>query len=154
MARLTDSDKESLLADYHTNKYSQRELAKRHGVSLGTVSKLTKEVTPQNEHLVNAQTAVTEAKSELPNEQMNAIMNASSDEVRRRGLIFGNAEKLAGKIDTMSDQVDEPQDIKTLVDANHRVGQTLGVVDQFAPKIDINNTAAVQAVTEIKISDA
>ncbi|NBL01191.1 MAG: glutamyl-tRNA amidotransferase, partial [Erysipelotrichia bacterium] len=55
MARLTDHDKKLLIADYHTNKYSQRDLAKKYNTSIGTVNNLTKEVSPQNEHLVNAQ---------------------------------------------------------------------------------------------------
>jgi len=46
MAKLTEHDKKLLIADYHTNKYSQRELAKKYNVSLGTVSNLTKEISP------------------------------------------------------------------------------------------------------------
>lgn len=52
MAKLTDEIKNKISADYHTNKYSQRELAKRHSVSLGTINNITKGVVPINEHLV------------------------------------------------------------------------------------------------------
>ena len=68
MARLTDHDKKLLIADYHTNKYSQRDLAKKYNISIGTVNNLTKEITPQNEHLVNAQISILSAKAILPPE--------------------------------------------------------------------------------------
>ena len=155
MARLTDGDKKLILADYHTNKYSQRELAKKHDVSVGTISKLTKEVKPENEHLVNAQASVIRANEELTSEQMNAIMNTSMDIVRREGLIFGNAEKLAKKLNTMADQVDEPQDLKHLVDANDKLSITLRVNERHAPKSDTN--VAVQTnnnLTKAEISQA
>ena len=35
-------DKEALLADYHTGDYSQRQLAKKHKISNGTVANITK----------------------------------------------------------------------------------------------------------------
>ena len=52
MSKLTDEIKNKISADYHTNKYSQRELAKRHSVSVGTINNITKGVVPINEHLV------------------------------------------------------------------------------------------------------
>ncbi len=151
MARLSDSEKKLILADYHTNKYSQRELAKKHSVSVGTISKLTKEVNPQNEHLVNAQTSVIRASEELQSEQMNAIMNTSMDIVRREGLIFGNAEKLAKKLSTMADQIDEPQDLKHLVDANDKLSITLKVSERHAPRNDVTQISAQSNTTHVEI---
>jgi len=51
--------------------------------------------------------------------------------------IYGNAEKLAKKLNTMTDQIDSPNDMKTLADANDRLAITLKVADRHAPKIDI-----------------
>ena len=93
MAKLTEHDKQLLIADYHTNKYSQRELAKKYNVSLGTVSNLTKEINPQNEHLVEAQIAILTAKAILPVEQLNAILNTAQDEIYNKNLIT-NATQL------------------------------------------------------------
>ena len=143
MARLTDKDRELILAEYHTGEYTQRELSKRHGVAVGTVSKITKEETVQNEHIMNAQTTVLRASSELPNEQTNAIMNAAQEKLRRENLVFGNAEKLAKKIGELADRIEDPQDIKNLVDANDKNSITLKVSERHAPKqvtaIQVNN---------------
>jgi len=93
MAKLSDKEKKMLIADYKTNRYSQRELSKKYGVSVGTVNKMTKNITTENEHLVNAQIAIYAAQTILPIEQMNAIMNAAKDEVYSMGLAI-NATQL------------------------------------------------------------
>jgi transposase len=156
MAKLTDKQKELLIADYHTNSFSQRELAKKYNISLGTVSNLTKQVSPKNEHLVNAQMSILSAQDELPNEQMNAIMNTAQDKLKHTKLIYNNATKLADKLNTMTDQVDEPQDLKHLVEANDKLAITLKVADRHAPKTEINNTNAQQNnnLTKAEISQA
>lgn len=93
MAKLSDHEKTLLIADYHTNKYSQRKLAEKYNVSIGTVNNLTKEVTPQNEHLVNAQMSIISAKAILPIEQMNAILNTAQEEMYNKNLVT-NATQL------------------------------------------------------------
>ena len=55
MAKITNEIKERILADFHTGKFSQRELAKKYAVSNGTVANLLKGLTPENERLVEAQ---------------------------------------------------------------------------------------------------
>jgi len=149
MARLTDRQRDLILADFHTNKYSQRELSKKHNVSLGTISKITKEVEPQNEHLVNAQMVVLKADSELPSEQMNAIMNTAKDEARRQGLIYDNAELLAKQIPKMVESctvidrdektgeeterfIMQPKELKELSEANDKIAITLKVADRHS----------------------
>ena len=153
MARLTDNDRKLILADYHTGEYTQRELSKRHSVSVGTISKITKEKTVQNEHIMNAQVTVLRAKKELPNEQMNAIMNAAQDKERRERLIYGNAEKLADKLMTMADQIDAPSDMKLLAEANDKLAITLKVAERHAPKsvtaIQVNNDEVKEVKTGV-----
>ena len=151
MARLTNEDRELILADYHTGDFSQRELAKKHKVSVGTVSKITKEEAVQNEHIMNAQVTVLRAEKELPTEQMNAIINAAQEKVKHVALINDNATLLAGKITTMAQQIDTPSDLKTLVDANDRLAITLKTADRHAPKIDITQQQAVQSTAPTTI---
>lgn len=151
MARLTDNDRKLILADYHTGEYTQRELSKRHSVSVGTISKITKEKTVQNEHIMNAQVTVLRAKEELPNEQMNAIVNTSHDILRREKLIYGNAELMASKVpDIVKSFVVENKDeetgevtkefimdtkaMKELAEANDKLAITLKVAERHAPK--------------------
>lgn len=158
MARLTQDTKDKILADYHTNKFSQRELSKKYNVSIGTVNKLTKEVSPQNEHLVNAQIALLEGQSQLPNEQMNAIMNTANDEVRRRGLVFGGVEKAVQKMNKIiedgyiEDKLNigdgmqkfeqrklNTTDVKNAIDGYDKASITLGVNQRHANTIIANS---------------
>ncbi len=146
MARIiSDKEKSLLIADYKTGKFSQRELSKKHNMSIGTVNNITKDLEATNEHLVNAQIALLTAKEILPNEQMNAVMNTAQDIIRREGLIFNNAELLAGKIAIMADQIDTPSDLKILSEANDRLAITLKVAERHAPKGDVN----VQTNTQV-----
>ena len=55
MPRLTDKNRDAILADYHTKANIVNEnIASKHNVSLGTINNITKEVIPCNEHLVEA----------------------------------------------------------------------------------------------------
>lgn len=163
MARLTEQDKKLIIADYHTNKYSQRELAKKYNVSIGTVNNLTKEVTPQNEHLVNAQMSILSAKSILPIEQMNAILNTAQEEVYNKGLVtnatqlnlvrtmqyLSNNKKIEKRAIGDGVQVFEEvglgaDDFKQCQDTIDKASLTLKVNERHAPKQDINLTNAQQ----------
>lgn len=173
MARLTEHDKNLLIADYHTNKYSQRELAKKYNISLGTVSNLTKEISPQNEHIVNAQVTILTAKAILPVEHLNAILNAAQDEIYNKNLIT-NATQL-NLVRTMEyltknqklekinvgDGVQnfEPvglgaDDFKHCQDTIDKASITLGVNQRHAnSQVNISNTNAIQNNTQIKTID-
>lgn len=163
LAKLTEHDKILILADYHTGKYSQRDLAKKHNVSLGTVSKITKEVEPKNEHIVNAQIAVLSAKSILSVEEMNAIMNTANEEIFNSGIIT-NATQL--NVVRMMQHITENKklekvsiglgiqsfqevglgsgDYLNIQNAIDKASITLKVSDRHAPKQDINLTNAQQ----------
>lgn len=166
MAKLTDKTKTLIIADYHTNKYSQRELAKKHNVSIGTINKLTKEIQPKNEHLVNAQISILTASAMISDEQMNAIMNTAKDEVYNKGLatnatqmnLIRITEHLAEnkKLEKINvgDGVQnfEPvglgsSDYKNIQDAIDKASITLGVNQRHAnaqTQVNIENTNAQQ----------
>lgn len=72
MARLTDQQREHILAEFHIGR-SQNELAKKYEVSPATINKLCKGVVPK--HLENVNT-LTRINTELAGEseyQVNAI---------------------------------------------------------------------------------
>lgn len=162
MAKLNDTQKSNLIADYHTNSFSQRELAKKYGVSLGTVSKITKEIEPKNEHLVNAQMSILSAQSELPNEQMNAIMNTAKDKLYNQQLVTNATQLLMQKTHKFLENgkatkiVTEGQgmgasnarevkhdlqssDYKNIADTIDKASVTLGVNSRFNTAIQVNN---------------
>lgn len=168
MAKITDETKKLIIADYLTGKYSQRELAKRHSISIGTVNKLTKDLEAKNEHFVEAEVAMISARQTLPNEQMNAIMNAAQNEAYNRGLIFNATQKNLNRMIEMLDkntkfekisvgdgvQNFEPvelsaNDYKSLQDGIDKASLTLGVNPRNTTQI--NNTNAQQNQTKIVI---
>ena len=157
MARLTEQTKTLILADYHTGDYSQRKLAEKHNVSIGTINKLTKEIDPKNEHLVNAQTTILKAQSILPNEQMNAIMNTANDKARRANLVFGVIENAVKKnneilehgyvedklnvgdgMQKFDDRKINPKEVKEIMDSSISAGKAFGIIEE-KPSVQIAN---------------
>ena len=168
MAKITSEIKEKILADFHTGKFSQRELAKKYNASKTTIANLTKGLTPKNDRLVEAQISLLSAQSSLTATEMTAIMTAAKDEAYNRGLIFNATQKNLAKITQMLDkntkyekvgvgdgvQSFEPvelnaNDFKALQDAIDKASLTLGV-NQRTSSTTINN-ANVQQSEETKI---
>ena len=65
--------KDSLLADFHTGSYTQRELSEKHQVSIGTVNRLTKGVKKKTEQLINKKIEVYQESKELNEQELNAV---------------------------------------------------------------------------------
>ena len=163
MARINQDSKRLIIADYLTGKFSQRDLAKKYNISLGTANKLTKDLTPENERFVEAQVAVISAQQTLPSEQMNAIMNAAKEEAYNRGLIFNATYKNLNRVIDMLDkntklekvgvgdgvQNFEPvelnaQDYKALQDTIDKASLTLGVNQRNTTQINNANLQNTQ----------
>lgn len=150
MARLTDEDKELILADYHTGYYTNRELAKKYNTSHVTIGKMVKELEPKHKDKVTTLIATKRALSEESYQEVTAIDKVVTEQTKHLKLINDNATKLANKLSTMTDQIDTPYDLKTLVDANDRLAITLKVADRHAQPTKIDNTNAQQTNTEYK----
>ena len=90
MARLTENTKELILADFHTGRYSQRELAKKYKVSNATINKIVKGIEPKHKEKVNAQISIITALSEESEHEVNAVHNAV-EEATKHLLFFQNS---------------------------------------------------------------
>tara|TARA_R110000772_G_scaffold60108_2_gene135676 strand:- start:329 stop:793 length:465 start_codon:yes stop_codon:yes gene_type:complete len=66
-------DKQLLLADYHTGDYSQRQLAKKHKISNGTVANLTKGLGKKNERLIQKKVEVAQELELLNEQELSAV---------------------------------------------------------------------------------
>jgi len=160
MARLTDEDRELILADYHTGHYTQRELAKKYEVSTRTINNTVKGIEPKHADKVNAMVSVARELSKESTTEVNAVNTVVDKRISRENLIFGNAEKLANKLFTMADQIDTPNDLKTLSEANDKLAITLKVADRHAPKIDVtqlqqqgSTTTTVEIIEDKVVND-
>ena len=124
------------------------EISKQTGIDKSSISKKAKIQqwsSVENSDYIEAKVLIAERKSTLPMEKINILDDVANDEIRRRKLVLGNAEKLAQKIDIMTDEVFEAKDIKDLVDANDKLSITLGVNQRHSnSQVNIQNTNAQQ----------
>ena len=169
MAKITEATKEKILADFHTGKFSQRELAKKHNVSKTLIANLTSGLKPKNDHLVEAQISLLSAKQSLNEAEMTAIMTTARDEAYNRGLIFNATQKNLNRVIDMLDkntklekinvgegvQNFEPvelnaNDYKALQDMIDKASLTLGV-NQRGVTTQINNANVQKDETKIII---
>ena len=150
---LTDGERDALIADHKTGNYSQRKLSVKYKVSLGYVNKTIKEIDKIDEAVVNAGIAYKTALSERDEHSVNAIEQVVNEKTKH--LTFINNLTLKN-LSVMAKKVNDETTInehKMIGETVHKAGQTLGVIDQFAPKIELNNTNATQnnAPTQITI---
>lgn len=162
VAKLTDELKNKILADFHTGKFSQRELAKKYEVSKTLIANIVGGLTPKNDHLVEAQISILSAKESLSETEMTAIMTTAKDEAYNRGLIFNATHKVIQRATQMLEKNTKmekvsigdgiqnlepieltPLDLKNLQEAIFKGGEALGVVTKV-PSTQINNMNAQQ----------
>ena len=140
------------------------DIAKELGINKGSISRKSKqeEWTKNSElaTLVNDEVTniikgneIATQKATLSNPELQLHNREVVDQLRKKDLVHGNAEKFLGQLNKLSDSVDNGMEMKAIIEANHKAGQTLGVVEQFAPKTEITQQT-VQSVTEVKIIDA
>jgi len=174
MAKITDKQKEALIAmslevnDNGKPKYKQQELADKFGISKGMVSRYVSAKKEKSKQIIDDEVRIIGELLEIENEKSKHLSKQEqievnkqvSDRVRRENKFYSNAEKGLDKVHTMLDQIDTPNDALTLANANDRYGLSLGLVDRFAPKIDIQqlqqqNTTGTTTVNiiEDKVAD-
>ena len=139
---------------FESGKLSLSEISKQTGIDKSSISKKAKNQqwsSVENSDYIDAKVLIAEKKSTLSIEKINILDDVANDEIRRRNLVLGNAEKLAKKIDSMTDEVFEAKDIKDLVDANDKLSITLGVNQRHANAPTINNANLQQNETNNKL---
>lgn len=147
MAKLTNTDKELILADYKAG-VSQNQLAKRYNLSPATINKICKGIEQDNAEIVNSQIAILTELQSKSEYEVNAIHKAVDEGIRNKNLVFGVTQKALKKLDKMLDSVDSINDIKTAIEASDRASLTLKVNERHTPKsetkVDVSQTNAVQ----------
>ena len=146
MARLTDNDRKLILADYHTGHYSVRELAQKHSVGKTTVAKMVKDIEPKNKDKVDTLVSVHTELAEQSGQEVDSVSRLVDEKTKHLKLINDNSTKLANKLAMMADQIEDAQDLKSLVDANDKLSLTLKVNERHAPR----QVTAVQVNTDEK----
>ena len=145
---------------------SLSEISKETGINRSTISKKS---TSEKWEKFNTKSTLVEAevqniimqdeinskKSTLNQQELNFHNDEVRSKVRHAGLINNNAEKLAHKLKIMTDQIDDPSDLRTLVEANDKLAITLKVAERHAPRavtaVQVNGEDKAEHITFSKI---
>ena len=151
--------KEQLIADHKTGGYSQRELAKKYGVSVGTVNGLTRGIEQENEHLVQKKLEVYQLSTELPEKELNAVEQVFNkrlleEEERRKQNDFLSKgvlqlanismKKIMSGVDMKTGEGITSLDLREVNVAANTFGIASKVVNSDKASTVINNTNAQQ----------
>lgn len=90
MPRLTEDQKEQILAEWHTGQFSVRDLARKYKTSHTTVGKIVKGLEPKHKEKVDALVAVKTALAEESCQEVDAV-NRVVEEQTRHLMMFQNA---------------------------------------------------------------
>jgi IS30 family transposase len=155
VARLTNEDRENILADWHTGQYSHSELGKRYNTSHVTIGKICKGIEPKHADKVTAQIAIKTALVDESYKEVTAIAKAVDEKTRHLQFLHNATLK---NVSVMSKKINEDMSVaehKMAQETIHKAGQSLGVIDQFAKSGDVNvsTVAAIQNNTVKTLSD-
>lgn len=148
MARLTDKDRELILADFHIGK-SQNELAKIYEVSPATINKLCKGLIPKNADKVNELTRINIEMAAQSEYEVNAI-HKEVDE-RTKHIQFFTHAAVKNVKDAMSSPCESQADYQRRADTISKGKDTvLGKAADTAIQINnTNTTQPAQSLTEL-----
>ena len=105
MAKLTDRQKENILAKWSTGSYSKSELARAYKVTETTIRRVVDKTPPKHEKLVAKAVEVEVEKSRLNVEEKKAIEKAVKEktaEERMRDIVLDNSLKISVHTTTAS----------------------------------------------------
>ena len=139
MARLTDDQREKILADFHAGK-SQRELAKRYEVSPATINSLCKGIEPKNIDKVNALTRIKTELAEQTEHEVNAVQKEVDE--RMKHILFFNSAAIRNVQEAMNEPCASQQDFRARAETIVKGRETvLGKSPETA--VQINNAPPV-----------
>ena len=140
-------DKDALLADYHTGDYSQRQLAKKHSISNGTVAGITRGLSKKSERLIQKKVEVEQELKLLNDLELSAIEHSVKFKL---GLLndielFSNAAiKKASQLVNASDS---GNDFKAVVEGVDKLSIMTKINDRHA------KSASIQQNTQTNVGD-
>jgi len=138
MARLTDTDRENILADFHTGGYSNNELAKKYNTTHTTINKLVKGLEPKNKEIVSRQIANNTELATQSFKEVSAVETLVKEKTRHLEFITNLTLK---NLKVMSKKIDEDATIfdhKAIQDTILVGAKTLGVHED-KPQVAIQN---------------
>ena len=164
MAKKHDKEirKERCIAEYKTGEYTQRELSKRHGFSLGTVSNLTKGVEQSLNKVVQAQVLARQATVGVSDIELNVIQTVTEKRLQALKLDAKLDGGVSIAIDRAIELVQMPdstmEDVERFSRAQNNLRVGLGTQEKFSntasANVNIQNTNAQQNITPQDLMNA
>jgi hypothetical protein len=148
---LSNNELNNLIADHKTGQYSQRQLAARYKISVGYVNKTIKDIDKIDEEAVNAGIAYKTALAQRDEHSVNAIEHIVNEKTKHLQFLHNATLK---NVSVMAKKINEDMSVaehKMAQETIHKAGQTLGVIEQFAPKVEVNNANNQQTSYVIEI---
>ena len=90
MARLTDDQRELILADFHTGQYTQQSLGEKYNTSHVTIGKIVKGLEPKHKDKVTTISAMTAELNQESYKEVTAVTKAI-DKRTKHILLFENS---------------------------------------------------------------
>lgn len=153
MARLTDKQREDIRNQLILGE-SQYAIARDYEVSTATVNKIFKTIS-EDEFLakeVKDEIAIKSKLSIQSESLVKAFDTKVNEHLRRSNLVFEVQEKAVVKAGELIDYIDNPKDLKDLIDGVDKASLTLGVNQRHSnSQVNIQNTNATQVNNNIQI---
>jgi hypothetical protein len=141
MAKITDETQELILTEHKTGKFSQRELAKRYKLGLGTINKICKGVEQSLKDTIAKGTQYNTELATLSEVERATVKDVVSDNVKAL-MFFSNS---AIKNQNLADKIlAESKNLNDLETHSRITARNKETVLGKEPQTVINNTNAQQ----------
>jgi len=143
MARKADYNREEVLADWKTGKYSVRKLADKHRVSPGTIHGIVKNIEKTLEPLINAEVAIKQELATLSERELNTFNNEVDE--RTKHLVFFSNAAVRNVAEAMETPCESQGDFRQRAETILKGKETaLGKQPETAIQINSQNIQSIQ----------
>ena len=141
-------NKIDVIADYKTGQYTFKQLGHRHGISQAMAHKITKNISKENEELVNAIIQTNQKLMYTPKEEVNAIQKTVNAEMEKHAEFKAKLELLSdiamAKGAELLNNTAYGADFKAILDGLDKHSVTVGYNKRFNDAASIQNINAQQ----------
>jgi hypothetical protein len=137
---------DAILVDWRVLQLTQRDIAKKNKVSVGSVNRLCKGVTRDMISIVNAQVQVNQALTGQGERILTAVHNAVDEQMRYQKFFRGANMLVANTVASKVKEQGKAASFQDLNAAASALGRAQESVLGKAPDMVINNHQAVQVV--------
>ena len=113
MARLTEDQRECILADFHTGHFSIRQLADKYETSHTTVNKLTKGVEPKHKEKVDTIVSIKSSLAEESLQEVSSINEVVEEKTKHLIYFRDSALKNQQLANRLLEETDKLRDVES-----------------------------------------